>query len=94
MIFNLLFKEIPVKDSILGVFICGGSVWIIVLLIEFVIKKECMGGGDIKLFAMLGFYMGVKNGLLTALLSVYVGAVYGICVILLYHMDLLYLLEH
>ena len=83
MIFNLLFKEIPVKDSILGVFICGGSVWIIVLLIEFVIKKECMGGGDIKLFAMLGFYMGVKNGLLTALLSVYVGAVYGICVIII-----------
>ncbi len=40
MIFNLLFKEIPVKDSILGVFICGGSVWIIVLLIEFVIKKS------------------------------------------------------
>ncbi|MCC0628446.1 MULTISPECIES: A24 family peptidase [unclassified Clostridioides] len=83
IIFNFLFKEIPIKDSIIGAFICGGSVWIIVILIEFIIKKECMGGGDVKLFAMLGFYMGVKNGLLTALLSVYVGAVYGICVIIL-----------
>nr|WP_079770613.1 prepilin peptidase [Clostridioides difficile] len=35
-------------------FICGGSVWLIVLLIEFIVKKECMGGGDIKLFAMIG----------------------------------------
>lgn len=83
MIFNFLFKEILVKDLILGVFICGGSVWIIVFLIEFVIKKECMGGGDIKLFVMLGFYMGVKNGFLIVLLSVYVGVVYGICVIII-----------
>lgn len=83
IIFNLIFKEMPIKNSIIGAFICGGSVWLIVSLIEFIVKKECMGGGDIKLFAMIGLYMGVKNGLLTALLSVYVGAVYGICVIIL-----------
>lgn len=83
IIFNLLLKEVSIKDSIIGAFVCGGSVWLIVALIEFIIKKECMGGGDIKLFAMLGLYMGTKNGLLTALLSVYVGAIYGICVIVL-----------
>ena len=37
-----------------------------------------MGGGDIKLFGMVGLFLGVKLGLLTILLSVYVGAVYGV----------------
>ena len=41
-----------------------------------------MGGGDIKLFAMLGLFLGVKNSLLVALISVYVGAVFGIISIL------------
>ena len=41
-----------------------------------------MGGGDIKLFAMTGLFLGVKGGLLTILLSVYVGAIYGIITII------------
>ena len=44
-------------------------------------KKEVMGGGDIKLFAMIGLFFGVKNSLLVALLSVYVGAAFGIITI-------------
>ena len=37
-----------------------------------------MGGGDIKLFGMVGLFLGIKLGLLTILLSVYVGAIYGV----------------
>jgi len=51
---------------------------VLIHLIEFIVKKEVMGGGDIKLFAMVGFFLGVKGGLLTILLSVYVGAIYGV----------------
>ena len=54
----------------------------LIYLIEFIVKKEVMGGGDIKLFAMTGLFLGVKGGLLTILLSVYVGAIYGIITII------------
>lgn len=78
IIFNLLFGIISIKESILGAVICGGGVLALVYLIEFIVKKEVMGGGDIKLFAMLGLFLGAQNSLLVALLSVYVGAIYGI----------------
>ena len=45
---------------------------VLIYLIEFIVKKEVMGGGDIKLFAMVGLFLGIKLGLLTILLSVYV----------------------
>ena len=42
-----------------------------------------MGGGDIKLFAMIGLFLGMKMGYLTVITSVYVGAIYGVVLILI-----------
>ncbi|WP_455539798.1 prepilin peptidase [Terrisporobacter sp.] len=81
IIFNQLFKVITIKESLLGALVCGGGVLILVYIIEFIVKKEVMGGGDIKLFAMVGLFLGVKNSLLVALISVYVGAIFGIATI-------------
>lgn len=81
IVFNIIFKIITIKESLLGAIICGGGVLAIVYLIEFIVKKEVMGGGDIKLFAMIGLFLGIKNSLLSALISVYVGAVFGIIMI-------------
>ena len=55
---------------------------VLIYLIELIIKKEVMGGGDIKLFGMVGLCLGIKLGLLTILLSVYVGAIYGVATII------------
>lgn len=55
---------------------------ILINLIELVVKKEVMGGGDIKLFAMIGLFLGIKGGILTIILSVYIGAIYGVGTIL------------
>ena len=55
---------------------------VLIHLIELLIKKEAMGGGDIKLFGMVGLFLGLKLGLLTILLSVYIGATYGILTII------------
>ena len=82
IVFNLIFKTITIKESLLGAIICGGGVLAIVYLIEFIVKKEVMGGGDIKLFAMIGLFLGIKNSLLSALISVYVGAIFGITMII------------
>ena len=82
IIFNILGQGISVKDSLEGGLICGGGMLALIYLIELIIKKEAMGGGDIKLFGMIGLFLGVKLGLLTILLSVYVGAIYGIIIII------------
>ena len=55
---------------------------VLIYLIELIIKKEVMGGGDIKLFGMVGLFLGIKLGLLTILLSVYVGSIYGVATII------------
>ena len=78
LILNILGIGIPLKDSLIGSLISGGGMLVLIYVIEFIVKKEVMGGGDIKLFAMVGFFLGVKGGLLTILLSVYVGAIYGV----------------
>lgn len=77
-IFNLTGKGIEPKDSILGAVICGGGMLLLINLIELIAKKQIMGGGDIKLLFMTGLFLGIKGGLLTILISVYVGAIYGI----------------
>lgn len=82
VIFNLTGQGIGLKGSILGALICGGGMLLLINLIEIIVKKEVMGGGDIKLFFMTGLFLGIKGGLLTILLSIYVGAIYGIGVII------------
>ena len=82
VIFNILGQGTSIKDSLLGGLICGGGMLVLIYLIELIIKKEVMGGGDIKLFGMVGLFLGIKLGLLTILLSVYVGAIYGVATII------------
>ena len=65
-------------DGLKGALFAGGGVLLVTLAIEFIVKKEVMGGGDIKLYAMLGLFLGTKLALLTILLSIYVGGVYGV----------------
>ena len=45
-------------SSVLGIVIGGGSLYLIGYIGEIVFKKEAMGGGDIKLLAMIGAFLG------------------------------------
>lgn len=82
IIVNFLGYGIPFLDGIKGALISGVSVLVVTLIIEWILKKEVMGGGDIKLYAMIGLFLGVKLSLLTILLSIYIGGAYGIVVII------------
>lgn len=82
MAFNILIQGIGLKESLLGGLICGGGTLVLIYIIELIVKKEVMGGGDIKLFGMVGLFLGIKYGILTVLLSVYLGAIYGIFAII------------
>lgn len=67
-----------VFDSFLGVLIGGGSLYLMGFLGEIVFKKEAMGGGDIKLLAMIGSFLGWKLALLTFFIAPFFGSISGL----------------
>ncbi|NMD70541.1 prepilin peptidase [Bacillus sp. DNRA2] len=70
---RLFFPLLPWWDSLLGAGIGFGLLLIIAL-----VSKGGMGGGDIKLFALIGFVVGVKTLLLAFFLSTFLGAMFGL----------------
>lgn len=64
--------------SLLGVLVGGGSIYAMGLLGDFLFKKESMGGGDVKLLAMIGAFLGWQYAVLTFFIAPLFGAVFGI----------------
>lgn len=56
----------------------GGAILLISLIMDKVLGRESMGGGDIKLFALVGLYLGPWKTLLMVLLSCFVGLIFVI----------------
>ncbi len=76
------FLEPPgVLGSVIGVLLGGGALFMIAAAYRFVTGAEGMGGGDIKLLAMIGAFLGWKGVLLTVLLSSFAGAITGVVLI-------------
>lgn len=70
-------------DSLIGCVLGGGILYLTALFSLAVFKKEGMGGGDIKLLAMVGAFLGWKFALMTIILGSVLGAVVGVTLILL-----------
>ncbi|MGD9159958.1 MAG: prepilin peptidase [Desulfobacteraceae bacterium] len=64
-------------DSLLGIVIGGGILYLIAFLFELLLKKEAMGGGDIKLLAMIGAWLGWNSIVFVVLASSLTGTVLG-----------------
>ena len=80
---------LPILDSLLGVIIGAGIIWLTGFLFDLVyfklLKKgpiqgetESMGGGDVKLLAMIGAFLGWKIAILTFFLAPVFGAIIGV----------------
>lgn len=80
-IFSLCGVGIDLTEWFFGLSILFFAMLSFVYFIEIIIKKEFMGGGDIKFFAMVGTFLGVRIGILTIIISMYIGAFYGIIII-------------
>jgi leader peptidase (prepilin peptidase) / N-methyltransferase len=65
-------------ESLLGIAVGGGIFFIII-----VVSRGGMGGGDMKLGAMLGAFLGWKLGLLAILLGVLAGGGVAVCLLVL-----------
>ena len=65
-------------NSILGALTGGGIIYLTGVLGQLAFKKESMGGGDVKLMAMLGAFLGWKTAVLIFFLAPFFGAPVGI----------------
>lgn len=81
---------IPWLDALLGLLIGGGILYAIAFGYELLRKVEGMGGGDIKLLAMLGAFLGWKSLFFILFVSSFLGAIVGLTVILIKGKDMKY----
>ena len=56
----------------------GGGLLLLSLLMDRILKKDSLGGGDIKLFAVIGLYLGLVGTLFTLLLACVAGLLFGL----------------
>ena len=65
-------------DSLLGIVVGGGSLFLVAAAYELLTKKEGMGGGDIKFLAMIGAFLGWKAVLPIIFISSLLGSLVGV----------------
>ncbi len=74
----ILSSKLAAFDSLLGIFIGGGLIWLTGAFGKLLFKKEAMGFGDVKLMAMLGAFLGWKKIILAFFLAPFFGLIFGI----------------
>lgn len=79
LVFSLLGAE-PLKTVLSGI-LCGvgfgAAILILVLIMDRIFKRETMGGGDIKMFAVLGLFFGPAEMLLLIISSCVFGLIFS-----------------
>ena len=68
-------------NALLGMAIGGGILWALAWASPYLFGKEGMGGGDIKLLAMIGAFLGWKPALLTIMVGSLSGSLIGLSLI-------------
>lgn len=79
---SFLVGYITYKESLIGIILGGGLLLSVAWGYYLLTKKEGMGGGDIKLLAMLGAFLGWKGVIFTILAASAIGTFAGIAVAL------------
>ncbi len=82
-----LFHQLPpervlgVLEALLGAAFGSLLLWGAAALYKLVRGREGMGLGDVKMMAMVGAFLGVRNAFITILLGTLLGSVLGVAVI-------------
>ncbi len=82
IVFTLLVSKTSVSQSflrsIVGVIVGGGTLFGVGLIYKILRGVEGMGGGDVKLMAMVGAFLGYKLALFTIFLGSLIGSIFAI----------------
>ncbi len=78
--FSLLLPP-GIQSAIIGVLVGGGVLWLIGEAYYRYAGEEGMGGGDVKMLAMIGAFLGWKLAVLTLVFSSLAGSLVGLLVI-------------
>lgn len=77
VVLALFGPSLSVKDSLIGLLAGGGSLYLVAVAYEKLTHREGMGGGDVKLLAMIGSWLGWKAVLFTLFFSSLTGTIIG-----------------
>ncbi len=75
---SLVLPSISIFNALLGILAGGGTLFMVAWIYSLITGKEGMGGGDIKLLAMLGPFLGWKGVFFTIFAASVVGMLAGI----------------
>ncbi|MGA2193286.1 MAG: prepilin peptidase [Nitrospirota bacterium] len=71
-----------ILGSVIGMVAGGGVLLLVGFLGELIMHKEGMGGGDVKLMAMLGAFLGWKTVLIIIFIGSFLGSATGLLLII------------
>jgi leader peptidase (prepilin peptidase)/N-methyltransferase len=80
LLVSFLLPQITFLNSLMGILLGGGSLFLVATLYQWLFKREGLGGGDVKLLAMIGAFLGWKAVILTILLSSLIGSITGMII--------------
>jgi leader peptidase (prepilin peptidase) / N-methyltransferase len=81
-------------DALIGIVVGGGVLWLIGEAYYRYSGQEGMGGGDVKMLAMIGAFLGWKLVVLTLVLSSILGSLIGVLVLAIRRGGLKYALPY
>ena len=79
---SFAFTAINFQESLIGILAGGGGLLLIAVTYNLISKKEGMGGGDIKLLAMLGAALGWQGVIFIIFIASAMGTLVGIILML------------
>jgi len=79
---SLLPGGIDPVGALIGLLVGGGALYLIAMLGDWLFKKESMGGGDVKMAAMLGAFLGWQKIILIFISSAVIGLIVSLVIMI------------
>jgi len=73
---------LPLTNYLIAAFVGSGILLLVGLVSSWFLKKEAMGGGDIKLYVFIGLILGIKLTALSIFFASLFGLIFGLSLIL------------
>ncbi len=74
------FRLVGMANALIGASVGAAIIYVTAVIGDIIFRKESMGGGDIKLLAAIGAFLGWQQVVLTFVIAPFFGAVVGIIV--------------